>query len=370
MLVTALPPARAIHYEQPAVTRATGRATADTVRDERALLARIDSLRIAQRIPGLAVVVLRDTTVVLSHAFGDANIAKRTPVTVETPFNIASVSKSISAVVALRLVQDKLLDLDRPMRSYTGFDEFCASARASGGVFFRDYACAGNALTLRHVLSMSANGTPGTRFWYNPPSYSWASRPMMQVTGTAFSALVDSLVLKPAGMQHSARIHRALPLRASLVPLLATPYHTDSSGAFVESDPPAPQGDGAAGGVIATAMDLARFDIALMTNRLIAPATRAALWRGTKTPAGTTLPYGLGFFLGTLDGHRVAWHTGLWEGQYSALYLKTLSDVPRERVTIILLANSDGLQWPSRLDEAAIERSPFATLLLREFRGR
>jgi hypothetical protein len=37
-----------------------------------------------------------------------------------------------------------------------------------------------------------------------------------------------------------------------------------------------------------------------------------------------------------------------------------LSETPAERLTLILLANSDGLQWPTRLDEAAVERSPFA----------
>jgi hypothetical protein len=44
-----------------------------------------------------------------------------------------------------------------------------------------------------------------------------------------------------------------------------------------------------------------------------------------------------------------------------------LGDAPAERLTLILLANSDGLQWPSRLDEAAIERSPFARAFLGAF---
>jgi hypothetical protein len=62
------------------------------------------------------------------------------------------------------------------------------------------------ALTLRHVLAMTANGdTPGTRFWCNPPSYSWASRPIAELTGQRFSTLVDSLILRPAGMRTAAR---------------------------------------------------------------------------------------------------------------------------------------------------------------------
>ncbi|MEP6781513.1 MAG: serine hydrolase domain-containing protein [Gemmatimonadaceae bacterium] len=336
--------------------------------NESLLTARLDSLRKTHGIPGLAVVVLHDTTVVFASAFGFADIANRTLVTTETPFNIASVSKPISAVVALRLVQDRLLDLDAPMQNFRGFAEFCTSAREGGGIFFRDYLCDGNALTLRHVLSMSANGVPGTRFWYNPPSYSWASRPMLEKTGVAFSTLVDSLIFRVAHMQHSARINRALPLRADLAVTLALPYHFDSTTkAFVQSEQPDPQGDGAAGGVITTAMDLARFDIALTNGRLINDALRKVMWTGTKTPSGDILPYGLGWFLGDYRGRRVAWHTGLWEGQYSALYLKVLGDKSSERFTFILLANSDGLQWSSQLNEATIERSPFATMLMNTF---
>jgi CubicO group peptidase (beta-lactamase class C family) len=332
------------------------------------LESRLEWLRQARRIPGLAAVVLRDTTVVMAHGLGYADLERQVPVTLETPFNVASVAKPISAVVALRLAADGVLDLDRPMRRYQGFAEFCDATRGEGGIFFRDYACEGDRLTLRHVLSMTANGErPGTRFWYNPPSFSWASRPMAEVTGRTFSDLVDSLVFRPAGMRSSARTNRRLPLPADLAARLATPYHLDSAGRFVRSDPPPPQGDGAAGGVIASAMDMARFDIALTAGRLLAPEWRARMWAPARTPSGAALPYGLGWFLGEHRGRRLAWHTGLWEGRYSALYLKVLGDTPEERLTLILLANSDALQWQTNFDEAAIERSPFAAAFFATF---
>lgn len=348
-------------------------AQAPAARDLRAadaLLSSFDSLRREQRIPGLAVVLLRDTTIVAARGFGFADLARQVPVTVATPFNIASVAKPISAVTALRLVQDGQLDLDRPMRSYRDFAEFCTDARGAGGVFYSDFACDDERLSLRHVLSMTANGPPGTRFWYNPPSYSWASRPLAEVTGREFSTLVDSLVLRPAGMRHSARRHRRLALPTEIAAALATPYRVDSAGRPVPSDPPPAQGDGAAGGVIASAEDLARFDVALTAGRLLTPSIRELLWTPAGAPAGDPLPYGLGWFLGERDGRRLAWHTGLWEERYSALYLKVLSDRPGEQLTLILLANSDALQWQAGLGEAAIERSAFATAFLRAFPAR
>ncbi len=324
---------------------------------------RVDSLRLASRIPGLAIVVLRDTTVILARGFGYADLARAVPVTPETPFNIASVTKPISAVVALRLVERGLLDLDRPLTTYDGFADFCTEVRGAGGIFFRDYECDRYPLTLRHVLSMTANGVPGTHFLYNPPSYSWASRPMAQVSGTSFSELTASEVFAPAGMTHSARIHRRLPLPPAMASQLATPYHVDSTGRIVPSDPPPPQGDGAAGGVISTAMDLARFDVALTQGRLLSPASLHAMWSAGRSPSGMVLPYGLGWFVQEYVDEPLLWHSGLWESAYSALYLKA----PTRHLTLILLANSDGLNWDNGLDEAAVHRSPFVTAFLAAF---
>ncbi len=324
---------------------------------------RADSLRSAAHIPGLAIVVLRDTTVVLARGLGYADLARAVPVTPETPFNIASVAKPISAVAALRLVERGRLDLDRPMTTYDGFTEFCADVRGNGGIFFRDYECDRYPLTLRNVLSMTANGVPGTRFFYNPPSYSWASRPIAQVAGTTFSELIAAEVFVPAGMTHSARTNRRLALTPALASQLATPYHVDSTGTVVVSAPPPPQGDGAAGGVVSTAMDLARFDIALTRGRLLSPASLHAMWTAGRAPSGTVLPYGLGWFVQDDTGEPLIWHSGLWEGAYSALYLKA----PARHLTVILLANSDGLRWGNGLDEAAVQRSPFATAFLAAF---
>ena len=349
-----------------AVAAGVGSPVAAQEADVQAFAAELDSLRQAHRIPGLAIAVVRDGRVVLSRGYGWADVEARRPVTEHTPFDIASVTKTIAGVTAMRLVERGVLDLDRPMSSFANWAEFCAAAKAEAPrIFFADYDCSPG-VTLRHVLTMQMNGTAGERFYYNPISFSWASRPIMQVTGRAFSDVVAEEVFAPAGMTESARKHRRLPLRADLAEALALPYHVDSTGALVRSDPPGPQGDGAAGGVISTVADLARFDIALDAGRLIADSSKAEMWRPGRSPSGATLPYGIGWFVEQVDGRRVVWHSGWWEKQYSALYLK----LPDEGLTLILLANSEGVRWEKALDEAAIERSPFAAAFLRRFRGR
>jgi hypothetical protein len=311
------------------------------------LAARFDELRRDERIPGLAVVILRDTTVVLARGFGVADLERQIPVTPETPFNIASVSKPISAVVALRLAQDGALDLDRPMRRYQGFAGSTRSARK--GIFFSDYACEGDQLTLRHVLS-DGNGGPGPLL-VNPPSYSWASRPMAEVTG-AVGSMMDRFPT-------AATLHRRINRRRRPPTSPRCSRRPTAPGGRLALHPP-PQGDGAAG-VIASAMDLARVTSPSDTIKCFRPVAEK-LWIPSRTWADTA--YGLRMVSRRLQGRRLAWHTGLWEGQYSALYLKVLNERTPSASPHPLLANSDGLQWKARLDEAAIERSPFAVAFL------
>jgi CubicO group peptidase (beta-lactamase class C family) len=346
-----------------AMTAGAGSPARAQQADVEAFAAEVDSLRQAFRIPGLSVAVVRDGRVVLARGFGWADVEARVPATEHTPYNIASVTKTISGVLAMRLAERGVLDLDRPMSAYADWDGFCAEAREGGPrIFFSDYDCSPR-VTLRHVLSMQMNGTAGERFYYNPISFSWASRPIAQAAGRAFSDLVAEEVFAPAGMTESARRHRALPLREDLAAAAAKPYHVDSAGTLVRSAEPGPQGDGAAGGVVSTVADLARFDLALDEGRLISAASRAEMWRPGRSPSGAVLPYGIGWYVQQVDGRRAVWHSGWWEQAYSALYLK----LPDERLTLILLANSEGVWWGNPLDAAQVERSPFAAAFLRRF---
>ena len=328
-----------------------------------AFLERIDVLRTGANIPGLSVAVIRDGSVYLAAGLGYANLEARIPATAETPFNIASVTKPISAVAALRLVEAGDLDLDRPIADFSEWSGFCNRFSLQASIFARDLRCEPATHTLRHLLSHTATGIPGTYFSYNPILYSWASRPIMAATGASFSSLVQEQVLAPADMRRSARKYRDLPLRSDLAEQQALPYRIDASGQAQRAPLPPPQGDGAAGGVVSTALDLARFDIALDRGDLITAESRSAMMTPTRLVSGETAPYGLGWYVKEHAGHTLVWHTGWWEDAYSALYLK----IPGLNLSLILLANSEGLWWGNPLDQATIEHSVFAQAFLEAF---
>ncbi|CAM3818247.1 serine hydrolase domain-containing protein [Rheinheimera salexigens] len=331
--------------------------------DVSAFIQGIDALRKEANIPGLSIVVVKDHAVVLALGLGYADVENGIPATADTPYNIASVSKPLSAVVALRLVEAGLLDLDRPMAQYSEWIDFCSAFSRQPSIFAQDLSCQPPSHTLRHLLSHTATGTPGTRFSYNPVLYSWASRPMMAVANNSFSSLVEQYVFVPAGMKNSARQHRNLPLRKDLAQRLAPPYTLDNAGMIVRAPALPAQGDGAAGGVVTTVLDLAKFDVALDQSVLISAKSRAEMMAAMQSINGKEFPYGLGWFVQDYKGHTIVWHSGWWENAYSALYLK----VPALNLSFIILANSEGIWWDNPLDKAEIERSKFVQAFLATF---
>lgn len=333
--------------------------------DADAFLEILDGLRQDANIPGLSIAVVKDQAILLAAGLGYANVEEEILATAETPYDIASVAKPITAVVALRLVERDLLDLDRPIADYSEWAGFCASFSQQPSIFARDLRCEPPSHTLRHLLSHTATRTPGMHFAYNPILYSWASRPIMAITAAPFSSLVEEHVFVPAGMQMSARKHRNLPLREDLARQQAQPYRIDDSGAAHRAPGRRPQGDGAAGGVVSTALDLARFDIALDQAELVTAKSRAAMMTATRLVDGRKVPYGLGWYVQEYEGQTLVWHSGWWEDAWSALYLK----IPAEDLTFIVLANSEGIWWGNPLDEAAVEDSAFAQAFLEAFAG-
>lgn len=331
--------------------------------DVAAFVQRLDSLRKDANIPGLSVAVVKDHAIVVASGLGYADVEDGILATAETVYDIASVAKPLSAVVAFRLVEVGVLDLDRPLVDYSEWTDFCTEFSRQPSIFAQELRCQRPKHTLRHLLSHTATGTPGTRFSYNPILYSWASRPIMAAADVPFSALVERYVFIPAGMRKSARKHRDLLLRDDLAQRLAQPYRIEESGGIQRAPARPPQGDGAAGGVVSTVLDLALFDIALDQGVLISAESRAGMMTPTRTTNGEAAPYGLGWYVQEYEGHTLVWHSGWWEDAYSALYLK----IPTLDLTFIVLANSEGVWWGNPLDRAAVDRSQFAQAFLSAF---
>jgi CubicO group peptidase (beta-lactamase class C family) len=114
------------------------------------------------------------------------------------------------------------------------------------------------------------------------------------------------------------------------------------------------------GGVISTARDFAKFDVALKNGVLITPATRSLMWQAPTGSSLQALPHGVGWFVQSYKGELVAWQFGMTENASSALVIT----LPARGLTLILLANSDGLVKPFALTNGDVAASPFGRVFL------
>lgn len=323
----------------------------------------IDALRKEKRIPGLAVAVVHNQQIIISTGLGVTDITTQRPVTNTTPFDIASVTKPLSAVFILQLVEQGVIDLDQPIAEYSKWPDFCRAFSKQPSIFAKHLDCQQKTHSLRHMLTHTAENIPGQRFSYNPVVFSWASRPVMARLNQSFSHAFREHIIKPLALKNTARRHRNLPLPQHINQHLAQPHRLGKNGNLQLAPPLEKQGDGAAGGVVASVDDLATFDIALNAGQLLEPETQALMFQPYRNHLNQPQPYAIGWYVERFKGLQLYWHSGLWDHAYSALYLK----VPEHNLSLILLANSQGMWWKNPLDKAEVYRSAFAQLFFKHF---
>jgi CubicO group peptidase (beta-lactamase class C family) len=315
----------------------------------------LEPLRIQAGIPGLSAVLIQDGDVVWERGFGFQNQEARIRATPDTPYVVGDLSQTIAAVLLLQCVEGRKLNLDEPVRRY--------------GVMLPEPGA-----TTRHLLSHTSSGT-GT-FKYEPERFAQLTEVMTACAPQPYRKSVSHRILEhlamrdsvpgrdlqdpsvvPEGLYDKAHLERY----ARVLERLAVPYKVDKRGRATRTDLPV-EGINAATGLVSTGRDLARFDAAV-DSFLLLDETRTMAWSNIAGGGFSTLPTGLGWFVQTYRGERVVWHFGLVPNAYSSLILK----VPSRRLTVILLANSDGLNAPFQLQLGDVTRSVFANLFLRLF---
>ena len=136
---------------------------------------KVDELRLDKRIPGLAVSVTSNNTLLGAKGFGFADNNREIPITPDTPFWIASISKTFVGLTYLHLEADKKLELNELARETPNFTKLCNWLASTTIGFAERLDCKAD-ITIANILHHQVNGTPGTEFMYNPIMYSRLSR--------------------------------------------------------------------------------------------------------------------------------------------------------------------------------------------------
>ncbi|MCP4664621.1 MAG: beta-lactamase family protein [bacterium] len=304
----------------------------------------LEGLRRQLRIPGLSAAVVQDQEIVWAKGFGYADVESSIPATPETPYYLASLTKTFASTIIMQLVEEGKIDLDDPISRY--------------GIRIRSPGV----IRVRHLLSHTSEGVPGSGYQYNGYRFSHLDRVIEKASGKSFRELLIEKIIRPLGMTNTAPNGSAgVPEFAQVFEKLTRPYTLGPELEVTAGEYPGYFGVSA--GLISTVVDMAKYDVAIDANRFLDPETQELAFTPTISNAGAALPYGLGWFTQDFHGRRLIWHYGLNPPSVSSLILK----IPDENLTFVVFGNTDDLSRPFGLGTGDVLSSPFALTFMEMF---
>jgi serine beta-lactamase-like protein LACTB, mitochondrial len=302
--------------------------------------------RASMATPALTVAISRGDQVVWSAAFGLADVENDVPARPDSVFRIASISKPMAAVAVMQLVERGRVSLDDPIQkfvpAYPEKGEQVITVRhllthTSGIRHYRagEMESREPYSTLASAIAIFKDDpllfAPGTRYLYSTYGYNLLAGVVERASGLSFGEYLRTRIWEPSGMRATS-----LELPHEIVPRRGRQYIRGGGAPPLRNAPYADLSvKWAGGGVISTAVDLARFDIALTEGRLLRPETMTAMHTSARLTTGNQTGYGLGWMVFRDDQGR-GWvaHSGGATGGTTFI----LRD-PVRRVSVTVLTN-------------------------------
>ena len=319
----------------------------------------LELLRQQAGIPAISAAIVQNGEVVWERGLGYQNLDARIRATSDTPYPISNLSGALAATLILQCAEERRVFLDEPAATY-------GVSLPDGGV------------TVRQLLTHTAPASSGESFHYDPDRFAQLGRVVetcvpQPYRKTIAVQLLEFLAMKDSvpgrDVQDDAVVTQNLFAASvqqrykDVLERVAVPYKVDKKGRASRNTELLPESLSASAGVVSTVRDLARFDAALDSGALLHEDTLAAAWTNALGRDRLPIPTGLGWFVQRYNGQTVVWQFGQTTNGYSSLILK----IPARRLTLILLANSDGLSSYFDLASGDVTKSLFGVLFLRLF---
>jgi CubicO group peptidase (beta-lactamase class C family) len=304
-----------------------------------------------QRIPGLALAVLRDGKVVKGQGYGLANVELNVAVKPETVFQTGSVGKQFTATAVMMLVEEGKVGLDDKLSKYlAGTPEVWKDVtvrnlltHTSGITDYTnsEYTKAGGLINLRgdyteaelyqKLIQLPLNFETGTKWKYSNTGYVLLGFLIHKVTGEFYGDFLQERIFRPLGMTSTRIISEA-----DIVPNRSSGYELVKGEIKNQEWVSATLNTTADGALYTNVLDLEKWDAALYTERLLKRASFEQLWTPVRLKDGKTYPYGFGWFLNEANGHRLIEHDGAWQG-----FTMNISRYVDDSLTVIVMTNLD-----------------------------
>ena len=296
--------------------------------------------------PGAAIIVTLAGKTVFRQAYGSACIAQQQPMTPQTTFRLGSISKQFTAVAILMLAEEGKLSIHDPITR-----------------FLPDYPAQGRQITIEHLLThtsgiasftdkddFEANITrdvtvtemidsfkddalefaPGTAFNYNNSGYYLLGALIEKVSGMSYASFVEQRIFVPLGMTATSHEgHERGPQHQAA-------GHTRRDGGFGPCDPMSMSQAYAAGALVSTVDDMARWEHAIASGKLISAANWAKAFTPYRLADGSACAYGHGWEIGTLRQRPMLAHGGAING-----FMTFALRLPEDQLFVAVLSNAD-----------------------------
>jgi len=290
-------------------------------------------------VPGLSLAVIKDGVAVKVQGYGLANVEQKTPVTPESVFKIGSVSKQFIATGIMLLAQGGKLSIDDPIGRYLEgtpsswnvitlrhlLTHTSGIVREAPG--FDPFKIQSDADVIRTAYPLPLRFEPGSKWEYCNVGYFALAEVIRKVTGQPWTEYLRTAVFEPSGMMATRPTNASKGIAGRAV------GYAGKGNGEVAPDWPALRASGA---FLSTVLDLVKWDRQLATNTILNDSSRRQMWTPVRLSNGETHPYGFGWELGDIKGHRHVGHGGSLPGFRSGF-----SRYPDDKLTVIVLINAD-----------------------------
>ena len=299
-----------------------------------------------QRIPGLALLVSRGGEIVVAEGFGLANVELQVPVKPETVFQSGSVGKQFTATAVMMLVEEGKVGLDDPLTKYfadapASWKEVTVRELLSHTAGFGDYPekfdfhrDVTEDEEMKLVEGIPLAYPPGTKWEYSNLGFLTLGVLIHRVTGDFYGDFLQKRIFRPLGMQTTRIISEADIIRNR-----AAGYRL-VKGELKNQEWVAPTINTTAdGSLYFSVLDLAKWDGALYTEKLLKRSSLDQMWTPAKLKNGQPNKggYGFGWFIEERHGHRLISHDGAWQG-----FETTVARYVNDQLTVVVLTNLAG----------------------------
>jgi CubicO group peptidase (beta-lactamase class C family) len=276
-----------------------------------------------RHIPGVALAVARNGKIVKERGYGLANVEHDVPVTENTVFELASVTKQFTATAIMLLVEEGKARLDDTITSYlppapepwksitvrqllthtAGFPGLEAGFQAlgAGGWRLRYTTAQMFDAATKDPLSFA----PGERWQYSDVGYFLLGMIIERASGQRYRDFVTERFFKPLGMTSTSVLDHSRIVKHRAAGYTLRGGELVNIRRVVDVELPSHYG------VFSTVKDLVTWDAALTAGKVVKPATLAQMWTPVRLNSGASYPYGFGWVVDQRRGHRWIYHTGI-----------------------------------------------------------